>query len=517
MKKDIRKYGVPLLYGALSIYMVWVMADRMPLYGYLRVGLAVLFFFDYFVWRLFRQSPAMQGRTWIRRGLTLFYFLPFALLVVFCTVLSFRDLQDWAPFWRTYLAGAVFVLLSTHFCYGAVWAFFSIMTWFCSGRLARCKKNWNLSGLGREGEPGGRRHEAVPVRLERERRAGKFPYQAAGYASFLLLLLIVYAMVISTFNLRIDKIDMRRENPDRPVPEGLRGYKILQISDLHIGSFTSARQVRSLVRQALLTRPDMIVFTGDMVNLSTSEMTPFMSDLAHLQAPDGVYCVLGNHDYGNYAQWPDKNAKYANFQKMLDYYKRLGWITLNNASVKIERGWDTLWLVGVENWGKEGRFPKRGNLKKAMLPESVLEVRQSWRHAGKDAVEPLNVPGKAKADAVPANLSVDSGALASSGKAAARSGGQYTVLLSHDPTYFDSVVYLRYPKIDLTLSGHTHGMQVGFRINGKDYSPARFAYEHFSGMYIMANGQALYVNTGCGFNGIPFRIGMRPNLTLFSL
>ena len=163
------------------------------------------------------------------------------------------------------------------------------------------------------------------------------------------------------------------------------------------------------------------------------------------------------------------------------------------------------------------RFPKRGNLKKAMLPESVLEVRQSWRHAGKDAVEPLNVPGKAKADAVSANLSVDSGALASSGKAAAWSGGQYTVLLSHDPTYFDSVVYLRYPKIDLTLSGHTHGMQVGFRINGKDYSPARFAYEHFSGMYIMANGQALYVNTGCGFNGIPFRIGMRPNLTLFSL
>ena len=322
-------------------------------------------------------------------------------------------------------------------------------------------------------------------------------------------------MVISTFNLRIDKIDMRRENPDRPVPEGLRGYKILQISDLHIGSFTSARQVRSLVRQALLTRPDMIVFTGDMVNLSTSEMTPFMSDLAHLQAPDGVYCVLGNHDYGNYAQWPDKNAKYANFQKMLDYYKRLGWVTLNNASVKIERGGDTLWLIGVENWGKEGRFPKRGNLKKAMLPESVLEVRQSWRQARKDAVEP--VPGNAKADAaVSTGLSVNPGVFASSDKAD-RNGGQYTVLLSHDPTHFDSVVYLRYPKIDLTLSGHTHGMQVGFRINGKDYSPARFAYEHFSGMYIMANGQALYVNTGCGFNGIPFRIGMRPNLTLFSL
>lgn len=508
------------MYGALFIYMVWVMADRMPLYGYLRVGLAVLFFFDYFVWRLFRHSPAMQGRAWVRKGLTLFYFLPFVLLVVFCAALSFRDLQDWAPFWRTYLAGSVFVLLSTHFCYGAVWAFFSIMAWFRSGRLARCGKNRVLSGLGREGEPDGRRPEAVPVRLDRERLDGKFPYQAAGYASFLLLLLIVYAMIISTFNLRIDKIDMRRENPDRPVPEGLRGYKILQISDLHIGSFTSARQVRSLVRQALLTRPDMIVFTGDMVNFSTSEMTPFMSDLAHLQAPDGVYCVLGNHDYGNYAQWPDKNAKYANFQKMLDYYKRLGWVTLNNASVKVERGGDTLWLVGVENWGKESRFPKRGNLKKAISEDAVIGVRQSWRQPRPDpaAFSAAKSPwiGAGTGGSIAGTADQESPAF--SGNAGMRSGrGRYTVLLSHDPSHFDSVVYLRYPAIDLTLSGHTHGMQVGLRINGKDYSPARFVYEHFSGMYIMANGQALYVNTGCGFNGIPFRIGMRPNLTLFSL
>lgn len=512
----------------------------------------------------------MQGRTWIRRGLTLFYFLPFALLVVFCTVLSFRDFQDWAPFWRTYLAGAVFVLLSTHFCYGAVWAVFSIatcispsrrrsgsgrgvarnrmraearkmpkslvcetgnglggsddrfgiMAWFRSGCLDRCRKNRVLRGLGREEEPGRERHEEVPDRLAGVRHGGKFSYQAAGYVSFLLLLLIVYAMVISTFNLRIDKIDMRRENPGRPVPEGLRGYRILQISDLHIGSFTSARQIRSLVRQALLTRPDMIVFTGDMVNFSTSEMTPFMSDLAHLQAPDGVYCVLGNHDYGNYAQWPDKNAKYANFQKMLDYYKRLGWVTLNNASVKVERGGDTLWLVGVENWGKESRFPKRGNLKKAISEDAVIGVRQSWRQPRPDpaAFSAAKSPWIGAGTGGSLAGTADQESPVFSGNAGMRSGrGRYTVLLSHDPSHFDSVVYLRYPAIDLTLSGHTHGMQVGLRINGKDYSPARFVYEHFSGMYIMANGQALYVNTGCGFNGIPFRIGMRPNLTLFSL
>ena len=312
--------------------------------------------------------------------------------------------------------------------------------------------------------------------------------RAAAIATGILFLVCVYAMVISTFNIRIDTVNLGRANPERPVPPGLRGYRILQISDMHIGSFTSPKQVRRLVQQALNTKPDMVVFTGDMVNFSTSEILPHLAELAHLRAPDGVYCVLGNHDYGGYVRWADTSLRCANLQKLLQCYKSIGWTCLNNASVKMERGGDTLHLVGVENWGREKRFPKKGDLKAAFAPSALLET---WRSAS--SVQ----------DAEPSDTR--------------RRPQVYTVLLSHDPSHFDSAVYLRYPQVDLTLSGHTHGMQLGLRIKGKDYSPARFVYEHFSGLYVMANGQALYVNTGCGFNGIPFRLGMRPCFTLFEL
>lgn len=366
---------------------------------------------------------------------------PIADLASLFLLFRFADVPFWPPFWRTYLIGnlAVFFLL---------YLFYAFLRLVGGKRLRR--------------------------------------YAAA--ATGVLFLICVYAMVISTFNIRIDKVRISQANPERKAPQGLRHYRILQISDMHIGSFTSPKQVRRLVQQALHTKPDLVVFTGDMVNFSTSEMTPHLAELSHLRAPDGVYCVLGNHDYGGYVRWPDTASRHANLQKMLQYYKNIGWVCLNNASVKIERGGDTLHLVGVENWGREKRFPKKGDLKAALSPEAVLEVKRS---ASQD---PL-------ADTVRDK----------------RKPQVYTVLLSHDPSHFDTAVYLRCPQIDLTLAGHTHGMQFGLRINGKDYSPARFVYEHYSGLYVMANGQALYVNTGCGFNGIPFRLGMRPCFTLFEL
>ena len=374
-----------------------------------------------------------------RRYRLLFWIgFPIGILATLFLLFCYADVPFWNPFWRTYLIGMLAVLFLLYLFYAFL-------------RLAGGKRLRRFSAI----------------------------------ATGVLFLIVVYAMVISTFNIRIDKVNLSRANPERFVPQGLRGYRILQISDMHIGSFTSPKQVRRLVHQALNTNPDMVVFTGDMVNFSASEMSQHLTELAHLSAPDGVYCVLGNHDYGGYVRWADTAARHANLQKMLQYYKHIGWTCLNNASVKIERGGDTLHLVGVENWGREKRFPKRGDLKVALSPSALLETRRSL-----SAVENEDF-------------------------AVNREPQVYTVLLSHDPTYFDSAVYLRYPQIDLTLAGHTHGMQLGLRINGKDYSPARFVYEHFSGLYVMANGQALYVNTGCGFNGIPFRLGMRPVFTLF--
>lgn len=461
--------GMVLAYGAAWLFMFVVMRRELPLYAFVRSVFSVFLAIDFLVGFLYRKSLSGMGAN-RRRLLSGLYFLPLLLLAVFCAGLCFEPLACWPSFPRTYLMGIVLVLFAVHFCYGIVWCIVAIFLYL---KLVAGKRAGSRGKGARAGS------------WERARSA--LPHAAA----LLALSVFVYAMVISTFNLRIDRIDLRQENPVRPVPEGLRGYKILQFSDLHIGSFTHPKQVRALVKQAVATRPDMVVFTGDMVNFSTSEMEPFLDELSHLQAPDGVYCVLGNHDYGNYAAWPDRASKYANVAKMLEYYRKLGWVALNNASVKIDRGGDTLHIVGVENWGKGKRFPKRGKLQKALEESAMLYEHRSRRGGGsEEALSPAGPGGE---------------------------GGVFTVLLSHDPSHFDSVVYLRYPKIDLTLAGHTHGMQVGMRINGRDYSPARLVYEHYSGLYRMANGQALYVNTGCGFNGLPFRLGMRPNMTLFLL
>ena len=351
--------------------------------------------------------------------------VPTGILAVLFLLFRFAGVPFWPPFWRTYLIGMLAVLFLLYLFY----AFLRLV--------------------------GGRRFR-----------------RTAALATGGLFLIFVYAMIVTTFHIRIDTVNMERENPERTAPQGLHGYRILQISDLHIGSFTSPKQVQKIVRKALETKPDMVVFTGDMVNFSTSEMRPHLEALAQLQAPDGVYCVLGNHDYGGYVHWKDTASRRANLHELLQNYESIGWTCLNNASVKIERNGDTLFLAGVENWGSKTRFPKKGDVKAALGADSSDTCRRPQ---------------------------------------------VYTVLLSHDPSHFDSAVYRHHPQIDLTLSGHTHGMQLGVRIKGKDYSPAWFLYRHYAGLYVMENGQTLYVNTGCGFNGLPFRLGIRPSLTLFEL
>ena len=415
------------LYAAALIFITGIAVLRMPFYKMIGTAFAILFLCDILIgWKYCRIQR--NERRMNRTKAVIFLFLPLFCVVLFAVALCFQDMYLWPAFIRTYFLGSIAILFLLKFLFAAVWF------------ITRKKAAW------------------IPWTL-----------------TVCVFLGLLYAMVVSTFNLRIDKIDMERENTARPVPAGLRGYRILQISDMHIGSFTSPMQIRRLVGQAMQTQPDMVVFTGDMVNFSSAEMDPFLNELASLQAPDGVYCVLGNHDYGGYVSWPDTAARRANLQKLLWHYRHLNWICLNNAAVRIERGGDTLLLVGVENWGKGKRFPKKGDLAAALSSASIREKHE---------------------DSLLSDIHT------------------YTILLSHDPSHFDSVVYPHYPQVDLTLSGHTHGMQMGLRIKGRDYSPARWLYAHYSGLYIMANGQALYVNTGCGFNGLPFRLGIRPSLTL---
>ncbi len=255
--------------------------------------------------------------------------------------------------------------------------------------------------------------------------------------------------------------------PVKNLPAVFHGYRIVQISDLHLGSWASVDELERAVDLILEQNPDLIVFTGDLVNYSTAEALPFEATLRRLQAPDGVLAILGNHDYGGYMRWPSAHAKRKNLDDLKAFYKRIGWRLLNNENILISKTDGTIAIAGVENWGAHSRFPKRGNIQLAM---------QGIEH----------IPVK--------------------------------ILLSHDPTHWQNIVIQQAPDILLTLSGHTHGMQFGIETAGIRWSPAKYFYRHWAGLYANDDhSQFLYVNRGLGNIGYPGRIGILPEITLIEL
>ena len=212
-------------------------------------------------------------------------------------------------------------------------------------------------------------------------------------------------------------------------------------------------------------KPDVILFTGDLVNNTTDEMDDYADVFSQLKAPMGVYSTLGNHDYGDYQQWESPDHKKANLEKMKEVQAALGWRLLMNEHVSLQKGDDKVALIGIENWSAKARFPKYGNLEKA--------------HAGSDTYP-------------------------------------FKILMSHDPSHWKAEVLEKYPDIDLMLAGHTHGMQFGVEIPGFKWSPVQYVYKEWAGLYAQAN-QKLYVNRGFGFIGYPGRVGILPEITVLEL
>lgn len=249
------------------------------------------------------------------------------------------------------------------------------------------------------------------------------------------------------------------------LPDAFEGFRIGQISDLHIGSFTTKHAFGKGVWLLQNENPDVIFFTGDLINARAEECDPFMDLLEHIQAPHGVYAVLGNHDYGGYEKWSSKKAREANFNQLLDTFKHLQWDLLLNESRLLNKGDEAIGIAGVENWGRQERMPKRGDLEAALQGLEGLET---------------------------------------------------IILLSHDPTHWKDKVLPHPAHIDLTLSGHTHGAQFGLHTKRLRWSPAQYVYKHWSGLY-QEDGQYLYVNRGFGYHGFPGRIGMPAEITILTL
>lgn len=263
------------------------------------------------------------------------------------------------------------------------------------------------------------------------------------------------------YNYKVKRVRLNYAN----LPVSFRGLKIVQLSDIHCGSFTDKDAVAKGVQKVLDTKPDLILFTGDLVNNQANEMEDYMEIFSRLRAPLGVYSILGNHDYGDYVQWENPAAKKQNLEKLKEMHGRMGWRLLMNENVILEREGEKMAVIGIENWSAKARFPKYGDMKKG--------------HSGT-----ADIPFK--------------------------------ILMSHDPSHWDAEVRQHFNDVDLMLAGHTHGMQFGVEVPWLKWSPVQYVYRQWAGLYEEGT-QKLYVNRGFGFIGYPGRVGILPEITLIEL
>ncbi len=271
---------------------------------------------------------------------------------------------------------------------------------------------------------------------------------------------VIHGIVRGRFNYQVKDIKLNFKH----LPKAFDGFKILQISDWHIGSFHGySKKVEEAVQLINRQNADLILFTGDIVNNVAEEVKEFIPILKKISAEHGVYSILGNHDYGEYVSWKSEEEHTENMQRLYDFQEQAGFRLLRNDSVVLEKDGEKIGIGGVENWGLPP-FPQYGDLVKAL--SNIRSV-------------------------------------------------SFKVLMSHDPSHWDAEV-VKKTDVDLTLSGHTHGMQFGINIPGIKWSPVKWKYPRWSGLY-KENSQFLYVNVGIGYIGFPGRVGFMPEVTVFEL
>ncbi|MBT1711619.1 metallophosphoesterase [Fulvivirgaceae bacterium PWU5] len=271
---------------------------------------------------------------------------------------------------------------------------------------------------------------------------------------------MAYGIISGAHDYRVKRTTVYLPN----LPKAFDGIKIGQVSDIHSGSFFNKTAVQGGVDMMLDEKPDVLFFTGDLVNNESSEVKDYIHIFDKLKAPLGVYSVTGNHDYGDYKAWASAKDKQQNFQHLIEAHRLMGFNLLMNEHRFIEVDGERIAVLGIENWGA-GRFTRYGKLDKA-------------HHGTEDTAVKL--------------------------------------LLSHDPSHWDSQVRPLYPDINVAFAGHTHGFQMGVEIGSIRWSPSQYIYKQWAGLY-QEGSQYLYVNRGFGYLGYPGRIGMPPELTIVEL
>lgn len=414
---------------------------QLPKYAGRLTMLALLAVVDMLYWLSVRKAITAR----YRRRLTFAYWLPLLMLLTFCIGGLFSPYPLWPPFLRIYFAGLLMILLIGKGIFISLLILSDIF--IIPLNMIRKVDPENL-----ENTVGWYRPRSFLL--------------TSGTVSAMVMLVFVAGMFFWVNNFKLNTIEI----PVRNLPSAFEGFKIIQISDLHTGNFLNEKPLNRMVELVNNQNADVICFTGDIVSFTSFEVYPFEDVLKKFSARDGIYSILGNHDYGEYAHWVSPEDQELNNKGLFDFYDKIGWHLLRNQNAIIKRDSSSIAIVGVENWSESKRFGKKGDLKKALQ--------------GTDS-------------------------------------NQFKILLSHDPSHWDGEITKLYPQIGLTLSGHTHAFQMAIENGSFKWSPAALLYKEWAGLYekLHENGdrQFLYVNRGAGTLGYPGRIGTRPEITLLIL
>ncbi|MCB0805457.1 MAG: metallophosphoesterase [Bacteroidales bacterium] len=407
--------------------------------------IVILYILDVYLYWVYKNNIWSRTR---RRGLVIsfVYWLPMLMLISMILVSTYYPYEDWGRKFKNYFVGFILIGYLSKLVPLALMLISDLLMLIrrMTGKN-RKKKDSKVKGI---------------TRSEFLKKVG----------------LVTGGLVFGTFTLGMFKwiydFRVRKKIVVLPeLPENFQGFRIVQLSDIHLGSWLSMNEMKEAVQIVNDLNPDVVFFTGDLVNYSTDEAYPFMEVLDKIEARYGVYSTLGNHDYGDYKRWKSAEAKEKNMEEMYAVHRKLGWHLLNNQNKVLKIGNDKLAIIGVENWGSMRRFQKYGDLSVAIKGAEDIPVK---------------------------------------------------LLLSHDPSHWQKKVLDFVPAIDLTFAGHTHGAQFGIEVPGMRWSPSQYIYKYWAGLYQEKNRktqktQYLYVNRGLGAIGYPGRVGILPEITLVEL
>lgn len=438
MRKLLPYAGIAVILTAIYL----ILLHALPIYAYLLPFLVTLMALDVYLWLSINKIVQSFSRA-IRWSILLIYWSPPLAMISLIIAGFITPFANWNILLRTYLLAWIFMI---YICKAVPILFLAILD------VARFSV-----AIFRNGVHGVRSHVS-----RRSLKLLKSGWILGGFG----FLILISGILFGTYHFRIH--DETIHLPE--LPQKFDGIRIVQISDVHLGSWTCKGKLEKAIETINELHPDIILFTGDIVNYTSAEIYQFAKILHKLKASEGIFAILGNHDYGDYVEWPDEAAKHRNMEYLYAMYEYLGWKLLLNNHACIKRGDDSIAVIGVHNWGRSKRFQRLGSLSQAIKGVEKMPVQ---------------------------------------------------LLLSHDPSHWEYAVTKDFPTIDITFSGHTHGFQVGIECCGIKWSPAKYMMTYWAGLYSNpvkgAHPQYLYVNRGLGVIGYPGRIGIFPEITLITL